>query len=1037
MIRSLILSLALLTGTALAQFVTITGTVLSPAGVPYQSGSGRAVLVSGNGSGPQNWTVGGTNPVQTPIVINALDSFGKFSVQLANTSIIDQQSAQPEWQFSFCANPAIQPQVCFTMTPLALASSQDISAQIQGQSAPLPSSAGSALFIKVPGANTIQTTVTSVGATAGVTPVWVEPTHSPSDPGPCPMTNPGGIYAGVGCLNWAQSNTVISDFRVPGYVNWFNPPLTFNNFYFGYVLRSTFTQTNLTGAHQGSQQIDAYYLTGGINICQYGYCHLPWQVAHEIYSVSDTPGNHYGQVIWSKHHAPGDEVALYLDQEDVTSGRNAGGAEGNESISSIVYEATTEFSGTVASISGSQVALTVSQGEGLQGEGLFAVDSSGSGYNTGTITSFTYTNTTTPLQVAFSGATIPASTVNTTLGTAVTAPGSVTVTPGSMAGISNGMYLSIADPKTYEVVKVTGTSGSTFTATFAWPHQTSAIVAGGGLSGGYCFDPHADDATHSTYSEVTGTIHFAIPVIRSTSSSTLDLWYGDGGAGYVSYNGQAPAGGATYDVWPCAVVTSVADPANPALKSDTLTVGPSSGFAPSVGHTVFEAHYFNMWTAGGQHAVGQYLPRPSGSGQPAFFGNYFMNRGQVSSSWRGFWFENDTPAGVAAVVGYPRLFDVAANWGNILFFSQQTPKGWIVNDSIDGASSLLLVQKLTGSGHLAGMYFEPVAGFWRFYDATSNSSTDIKLYPLSGNAEINGKATVATVSTPNLSATGGAASLTQVTSTAGTFGDYGNLVEYSQFDSAQVPPSGGAKWDYDCDHATFTANTGDVTDPLGTNTALKLVTAASGSTCGSPTASGILQAASGLTAGGTYTTSMYARGASGGEVLNFSMENNNPCVNNSWVLTTAWQRVTCTTTNYNGSGNNFQIYLRNQPSTTIYLWGAQLQAGNASGTYIHTTSAQITGSGLYLATGGISPLLYNHSGTVQPSAHLVQDSCVLGTSCAVTLTGASVFTSSTSYTVTCQDDSGIFACNVAQSSGSAFTITGNGTDTIRYIAVGN
>ena len=46
--------------------------------------------------------MGGTNPVQTPIVINALDSFGRFSVQLANTSIIDQQSAQPEWQFWFC-----------------------------------------------------------------------------------------------------------------------------------------------------------------------------------------------------------------------------------------------------------------------------------------------------------------------------------------------------------------------------------------------------------------------------------------------------------------------------------------------------------------------------------------------------------------------------------------------------------------------------------------------------------------------------------------------------------------------------------------------------------------------------------------------------------------------------------------------------------------------------------------------------------------------------------------------------------------------
>ena len=83
------------------------------------------------------------------------------------------------------------------------------------------------------------------------------------------------------------------------------------------------------------------------------------------------------------------------------------------------------------------------------------------------------------------------------------------------------------------------------------------------------------------------------------------------------------------------------------------------------------------------------------------------------------------------------------------------------------------------------------------------------------------------------------------------------------------------------------------------------------------------------------------------------------------------------------------------------------------------------------------PQVYNHSGTIQASPHTVQDSCVLGTSCSVTLTGASVFTSSTSYTCACQDNTAIDACNVVQSSGSAFAITGTGTDTIRYICTGN
>jgi hypothetical protein len=83
------------------------------------------------------------------------------------------------------------------------------------------------------------------------------------------------------------------------------------------------------------------------------------------------------------------------------------------------------------------------------------------------------------------------------------------------------------------------------------------------------------------------------------------------------------------------------------------------------------------------------------------------------------------------------------------------------------------------------------------------------------------------------------------------------------------------------------------------------------------------------------------------------------------------------------------------------------------------------------------PATYNHSGTQQTAAHIVQDSCTLGTDCAVTLTGASVYTSSTSYTCVCEDDTAIAACKVAQSSGSAFTVTGTGTDAIRYVCVGN
>src|SRR5208282_3567083 len=109
--------------------------------------------------------------------------------------------------------------------------------------------------------------------------------------------------------------------------------------------------------------------------------------------------------------------------------------------------------------------------------------------------------------------------------------------------------------------------------------------------------------------------------------------------------------------------------------------------------------------------------------------------------------------------------------------------------------------------------------------------------------------------------------------------------------------------------------------------------------------------------------------------------------------------------------------------------------------------AQIIGSGVYapsltltvptgtapLSVASTTPvpnltgqvLIYNHSGTQQANGHCVVDSCTLGSTCSVTLSGAAVFTSSTSYTVVCADGTAIDACSVAQSSGSAFAITGN------------
>lgn len=78
-----------------------------------------------------------------------------------------------------------------------------------------------------------------------------------------------------------------------------------------------------------------------------------------------------------------------------------------------------------------------------------------------------------PLHVTSTGTVVPVGkTVGTTSSTAVAAPGSVIITPTSMANITLGMILNIsAGTGTAEDVTVTATTSTTFTATFVNTHS--------------------------------------------------------------------------------------------------------------------------------------------------------------------------------------------------------------------------------------------------------------------------------------------------------------------------------------------------------------------------------------------------------------------------------------------------------------------------------------------------------------------------------------------------------------------------------------
>jgi hypothetical protein len=88
-------------------------------------------------------------------------------------------------------------------------------------------------------------------------------------------------------------------------------------------------------------------------------------------------------------------------------------------------------------------------------------------------------------------------------------------------------------------------------------------------------------------------------------------------------------------------------------------------------------------------------------------------------------------------------------------------------------------------------------------------------------------------------------------------------------------------------------------------------------------------------------------------------------------------------------------------------------------------------------TVGTLPL-YNTSGSEQlGTPHTVIGTCTLGTNCGVTFSGSAVFTSSSNYQCQANDTTATNAVRVNQTSGSAVTFTGTGTDGVNFTCTGN
>ena len=133
--------------------------------------------------------------------------------------------------------------------------------------------------------------------------------------------------------------------------------------------------------------------------------------------------------------------------------------------------------------------------------------------------------------------------------------------------------------------------------------------------------------------------------------------------------------------------------------------------------------------------------------------------------------------------------------------------------------------------------------------------------------------------------------------------------------------------------SNITYNTTDVTDPLGTNTAIKVVRG-SNVTCNNTEAWGLLYSVFPsviLSSGKGYTVTVYARGASGGETIDFGL--NDSHMTYSQTLTTTWTRYTYYISSVSDTSRGMQ-FRNTTGNCTYYIWGPQVVLGTVAGDYV-------------------------------------------------------------------------------------------------------
>jgi len=194
--------------------------------------------------------------------------------------------------------------------------------------------------------------------------------------------------------------------------------------------------------------------------------------------------------------------------------------------------------------------------------------------------------------------------------------------------------------------------------------------------------------------------------------------------------------------------------------------------------------------------------------------------------------------------------------------------------------------------------------------------------------------------------------MTVVRATTATRVNSAGLIELVPYNFLQYSEQfNNAAWGI-LNSASVSANTTNA--PNGTLTADTLTFSANSS-------SSIYQAIS--SPAGETTLSIYAKTASGTKQFRLRIDSPGGNTSSDFTATTQWQRFDFSLTT-GAAGVNFYIINDNAGTAgSIFIWGAQLEAGSYPTSYIPTTSAAVTRNADQVYKTGISALIGQTEGT--------------------------------------------------------------------------